>query len=94
MEIIWTQSKWKFDELDHKRVEFKILSDDRWVHGFGQFLLRQSPEGLLSVRVSVDIPKTQTEREVFHCELPQCYVDLIQKHDDQAVAQFRLFYTS
>src|SRR6266853_3293315 len=43
----WVKSKWKMEELDEKRVQFKLTAANFWVEGVGKFLVRRNPRGEL-----------------------------------------------
>lgn len=91
MEIVWTKSKWKKDELDHKTVEFRIPTQKGVVHGIGEFWVRQNPDGHLAIDTVTDIQgRTWAERIQTRYFLPQEAVDHIESHPDQSIAAFRL----
>jgi hypothetical protein len=91
MNIIWTKSKWKKDDLDHKTVEFRIPTDRGIDHGIGELWVRQNPAGLLVIEVVTDVQgKDWAERIQTRYFLPQSGVDRIERHPDQSVAVFRL----
>jgi hypothetical protein len=89
----WTKSKWSYEQLEHKTVEFKIPGERCWIHGVGEFLIRRNPQGLLAIEISVDLPETAFSRVDRRFQIAQVGVDAIEWHDDQAGAQFRLFST-
>ena len=91
MNLVWTKSKWTKAQLDGRRVEFRLRLNQEPLQGFGQFLVLQNPEGLLSIDVVYDFQKSRDEMISRHLCLSQADVDEIQLHDDSAVARFRLF---
>lgn len=91
METIWTKSPWTMEQLEHQTVEFEIPDDDQWVHGFGKFLVRQNPEGLLAIEIAVDQLKSLAEMFQWRYPLPQAGVDAILDHPDREKARFQLF---
>jgi len=93
MEPQWTKSKWTYEQLERKTVQFRIPANRCEVHGIGEFRVRQNPKGLLAVEISVDLLSTMFSRTDHLFSIPQAGVDAIELHADQAVAQFRLFCT-
>src|ERR1035437_1097591 len=91
METIWTKSKWKHDELNHKRVEFSISFKDGILSGISTFLAHPNPQELVSICLlvrkqdSLDSPKYSRR-----FPLSQREVDHIEKHPVQTVAEFRM----
>lgn len=92
MNRIWTYSKWTKTQLDGKLVEFRLRSNQDLLQGFGQFLVYQNRDGLLSIDVVYDVQKSRDEKISRHLPLSQADVDEIQLHDVPALAQFRLMY--
>jgi hypothetical protein len=91
MDTIWAKSNWKKDDLDHKTVEFCIPTERGFERGFGEFWVRQNPEGLLAVEVVTDAQgKDWAERVQTRYFIPQIGVDRILRHPDQKAAAFRL----
>ncbi len=90
---IWTKSPWTYKDLDQKSVEFKIHVNKRWIHGIGKFVVSQNQRGWLSVGIEKVSPKSSSSRVVHLFPIPQDGVDMIEKHPDQTVAHFRLFYS-
>jgi hypothetical protein len=91
MNQVWTNSRWTKAQLDRKRVEFRLRLNQDLIQGFGQFLVLQNPEGLLSIDVVYDVQKSRDEKISRHLRLSQADVDEIQLHDTPAMAKFRLF---
>lgn len=91
MDAIWTKSKWRKDDLDHKTVEFRIPTQRGIEHGIGEFLVRQNPAGLLAIEVVSDVRGTDwLERIQTRYYIPQVGVDRIERHSDRQVAEFQL----
>ena len=91
MDTIWTKSKWSYDDLQGKTVEFKIPIKRGRVHGIGDFLIKVNPAGFLAIDVTVDEALTWSQRVVHRYHIPQEGVDLIERHPDPKIADFRLF---
>jgi hypothetical protein len=78
METIWVKSKWKKDEIDHKRVEFRIPARGGIAHGLAEFWVRQNPDGLVAIDVVTDVQgRNWAERFQTRYHLPQAAVDRI-----------------
>ena len=91
LKTIWTKSKWTYQDLEGKTVEFKIPARGGIVHGLGKFLVRQNPDGLLAIDAATDIQgKHWAERIFTRYQIPQLGVDRIERHPDQSVAEFLL----
>lgn len=86
-----TKSKFSFDDLNEKSVEFQILTRNGFLHGIGKFLVRQTSDGLLDVVLEVCELVTSTEEVSHQFQVPQEIVGKIERHSDQSVAEFRLF---
>ncbi len=88
-DTIWVKSARSQDDLDHKRVEFRIPVHGGTVHGLGEFWVRKNPAGLLSVDAVTDVQgRNGAERIQTRYHLPQAAVDRIVKHPDSKVADF------
>ena len=91
MDTIWTKSKWSYDDLNDKTVEFRIPARGGMVHGLGRFLVRRNPDGLLAGDATTDIEGRDWAERIFtRYHLPQVAVDRIERHPDQSVAAFLL----
>jgi hypothetical protein len=92
MEIPWTNSRWSVDELTFQRVEFRIFSDGKVLHGVGQFLALQNPEGQIALEILSDAAgSTPQERLQTRFSVPKAAVDRIEHHPDPSVALFQLY---
>lgn len=87
---IWVKSKWQWEDLRDKYVEFRLTAPKYQVKGIGKFLVRINPRGELAIDICVfegDIPYHIVETRYY---LGQDAADKIEKHPNQKVAEFRL----
>ena len=80
----WTKSKWSYDDLNGKSVEFRIPFETGIVHEVGKFLVRQNPDGLLAIDISTDKPGNFWGVRVFtRYPLTQFAANRIERHPNQ-----------
>lgn len=91
MSDIWTKSKWTMEQLDRQTVEFQFPVRHGALHGFGEFLVRQNPDGLLAIDILVDMQGKAGTWNQTRYHVPQSGVDRIEDHPDLSRAHFRLF---
>jgi len=91
----WTVSPWKYEDLQGKQVEFRIViarQDGRLVplRGVGKFsILRHAHDrSRLAIQIQIDQPEGPGVRSLT-LFLGQSVVDRIERHPDPAVADFR-----
>lgn len=91
MDTIWTKSKWRLEDLDHKTVEYRIPIRAGIAHGVGEFWVNRNSNGMLAIDLVTDeqtwngAARVQTR---YH--LPQIGVDRIERHPDSSIASFNL----
>jgi hypothetical protein len=92
MDIVWLKSNWTKQDLDHKRVEFRVHTTRGLEHGIGEFWVRQNPQGLQAIEVVVETQgRDWAERVQTRYYPKQDGAFCIERHPDQSVADFRLF---
>ena len=78
-------------QLDGHTVEFQLPTRHGTIHDIGKFLVRQNPEGLLSVDIIIDVVMGIGKWEQYRFQVPSSGVRHIEKHPKQSLAHFRLF---
>lgn len=91
METHWIRSKWIREELQEQTVDFRVPVPEGVLVGKGSFLVRENPEGLLSIWIRVRTLQNPGTALLTDISLAQSGADLIERHPDQETAQFRLF---
>jgi hypothetical protein len=87
---IWIKSKWTFEDLKDKTVEFRLISPEWRIKGIGKFLVRINPAGELAVDICAVKSATPYEVVEMRFYLFQKVADKIERHPDKAIADFRL----
>lgn len=86
----WTKSKWSVGDLNGKKVHFRINLKRSALEGIGTFIIGEGKKGL-NVQIGVNVPEEPPDKFVHRIySLPQRWVDRIQRHPDQGVAEFRV----
>jgi hypothetical protein len=91
METHWVSSKWSRDELQDQTVEFRVPVPEGVLVGKGAFLVRENPEGLLSIWIRVRTLQNPGTALLTDISLAQSGADLIERHPAPETAQFHLF---
>src|SRR6266404_2494338 len=47
----WVKSKWSINDLEGKKVQFKLTAPKFRVEGVGEFLVRKNPRGELAIEI-------------------------------------------
>ena len=91
--IIWVKTSWTKDELDRKRVEFRIRNENAIHHGIGEFLVLRNPEDLLSIQILLETQGRNRDEHIQTRYSPLTHesASKIERHPDQSKAEFRLF---
>lgn len=87
---VWVRSKWTMKELDGKTVEFSLIAPGEQHKGTGKFLVRQNPDGKLSIEICATLRATLAEVTEIRYNLHQLVADLLKVHPDPNKAQFLL----
>lgn len=91
---IWTTPKWSYEDLNGKTVEFKFAFTEAgkgWdTSGHGNFFVMRNAYSQAKLALEIEI-KLREGRGIRLIRLPlnQYLVDLIERHPDPAVADFR-----
>ncbi len=95
MDNFFVKSKWPKDDLNGRLVEFRFpvnADAGEWTEGIGEFSVLDTPAGLLSIHIALDLPgRHLAERQVVRYSLPQDYADRIEANPPGAEVPFRLF---
>ena len=92
-EPIWVKSKWKVEELDKQRIEFRLrLPTGDIVSGFGEIWARSRSrvDDLLHIEIVVEQPEGRWKRHQTLFPLSQTSADYIALQPDQSIARFQL----
>ena len=89
--VVWVSSKWTRGELQEQTVDFRIPIPEGVLVGKGAFLVRENPEGLLSIWVRIQTLQNPGTILLTDLSLIQSSADRIEIHPDQETARFRLF---
>jgi hypothetical protein len=87
---VWIKSKWTWEDLRDKTVEFRLIAPRFQVEGMGKFLVRINPAGELAVEICAIESATRSEIVESRFYLFQQVADKIERHPNPAVAAFRL----
>jgi len=85
----WIKCKWQMEELEGKKVKFRLSAPEFWVAGVGEFLVRRNPRGELAVEICVIKSATPFEIVETRYWLGQIAADKIESTCDPNVP-FRL----
>ncbi|MEI7729933.1 MAG: hypothetical protein WCO56_10205 [Verrucomicrobiota bacterium] len=88
MERIYYKSKWRYEDLQDKKVQFTLTTQKLSVKGFGVFQVHVRGE-LVSIDIVVRDQKNEAEH-IHHQLYETSLADKIERHPDQSVADFRL----
>jgi hypothetical protein len=85
--------KWGADDLHGKTVEFNLEAKNgkNFIRGLGRFWVLKHKDG---IRLAIEIHATKlgiTDSSDLRIFLDQKLAELIEKHSDRRVAEFRLF---
>jgi hypothetical protein len=90
----WIRCKWKAEELDGHRIEFRFLplKTGETVGGFGVIgaISRPPVDDLLSIEIVVEELAGVAKVRQTGFQIPQQLADRIELHPNQEVARFRL----
>ena len=86
----WVSSKWTIDDLEGKKVQFRLTAPKFRVEGVGEFLVRKNPRGELAIEICAI--KSATPCEVVESRFWICQeiADKIERNPEPKVATFRL----
>ena len=86
----WVKTKWSYDDLNEKRVQFELSASDKQVSGIGVFRISQRPSGEQRIEIVVTTAPSYWERIDHIFTLRQVHANGIQRHPDQSIAEFQL----
>jgi hypothetical protein len=86
----WIQTNFTITEIDGKKVVFEFTTPDKFIPGIGTFRALQRPTGEMHIDIVVTTSASQYELIDRIFTLKQQMADLIQKHPDPSIAEFRL----
>jgi hypothetical protein len=88
----WIPSKWKAEELDKQRVEFRLVGESGTVSGFGEFWARSRSLVDDLIHVQIVVEQQPEPHRIVQTLFPisEKSAGYIALHPDQSVARFQL----
>jgi len=86
----WVRSKWTYEDLNGKKVQFKLNSPRFQAKGVGEFLVRRNPRGELAIEICAIVSATPYEVTEHRYWLGQEIANKIEINSTPNVAPFRL----
>jgi len=86
----WVKTKWPYDDLNEKRVQFELTASDKQISGIGVFRISQRPSGEQRIEIVVTTAPSYWELKDHVFTVRQVHANKIQHHLDQSIAEFEL----
>lgn len=87
---VWIKSKWTWEDLQDKTVQFRLISPKWRIEGIGKFLMRINPASEVAIEICAIKSATLAEVVEMRFYLYQKVADKIERHPDPTIADFRL----